>query len=168
MASPGRPLAAIFDPAGLRVTASVPQYKLPAMRGVREARQEFPELGRSVAAASVTLLPTADAATHVSGARQSASRADAIVGVIARHVRPRPFRHRQGDTDDRPRAGRGSPHGEMSTVYVEGDAGLSLRQIRLGEAVGDNEIREVLAGRRRRARGPRPVRAGIALQQGKQ
>lgn len=168
MASPGRPLATIFDPAGLRVTASVPQYKLPAMRGVREARVEFPELGRSVAAASVTLLPTADAATHVSQVRVNLpAGADAIVGVV-----PGMFARVHFVTGKATRMTVPAPavvrHGEMSAVYVEGDAGLSLRQIRLGEAVGDNEI-EVLAGL---VAGERvvldPVRAGIALQQGKQ
>ena len=65
MATPGKPLFTIYDPGGLRVTASVPQYRLKEMRGVRTARVEFPELGKWVDATAVNLLPTADASTPV-------------------------------------------------------------------------------------------------------
>ena len=58
--------------------------------------------------------------------------------------------------------------GEVAAVYVENaDGRLSLRQIRLGEAVGQGEV-EVLAGL---AAGDKvvtdPVRAGIQLKAGK-
>ena len=39
------------------------------MRGVKAAHVEFPELGKWVTATAVTLLPTADASTHVSQVR---------------------------------------------------------------------------------------------------
>ncbi len=71
MASPGKPLFTIYEPGGLRVTASVPQYRLQDMRNVKTARVEFPELGKWVEATAVTLLPTADATTHVSQVRVS-------------------------------------------------------------------------------------------------
>ena len=69
MATPGKPLFIIYEPGGLRVTASVPQYRLKDMRRVKSARVEFPELGKWVDATAVTLLPTADSATHVSQVR---------------------------------------------------------------------------------------------------
>jgi hypothetical protein len=58
--------------------------------------------------------------------------------------------------------------GEVAAVYVQGsDNRLSLRQLRLGEAVGQGEI-EVLAGV---AAGDKvvtdPVKAGIQLKSGK-
>ena len=65
MAAPGRPLVTIYDPAGLRVTASIPQYKLRDMRGVKTARTEFPELGRRLESIAEMVLPTADAGSHV-------------------------------------------------------------------------------------------------------
>src|SRR5574343_2040038 len=69
MAMPGTPLFTIYQPGSLRVTASIPQYRLQDMRGVTAARVEFPELGKWVNAVKVQLLPTADAATHVSQVR---------------------------------------------------------------------------------------------------
>ena len=68
MAMPGAPLFTIYQPGGLRVTASIPQYRLKEMRNVKAARVEFPELGKWVEATSVQVLPTADAATHVTPA----------------------------------------------------------------------------------------------------
>ena len=44
MATPGKPLFTIYEPGGLRVTASIPQYRLNDMRAVKTARVEFPEL----------------------------------------------------------------------------------------------------------------------------
>ena len=46
MTTPGKPLFVIYEPGSLRVTASVPQYRLKTMRSIKVARVEFPELGR--------------------------------------------------------------------------------------------------------------------------
>lgn len=161
MAAPGRPLLTIYDPAGLRVTASIPQYTLPRMRGVTQARVEFPELGRWVDATSVTLLPVADAATHVSQVRVglpadagahilpgSFARVHFVIGRANKFTVPKKAVLRRG---------------EVAAVYVQSAEGrLALRQLRLGETFGD-EI-EVLAGL---VAGERvlldPVKAGIAL-----
>jgi RND family efflux transporter MFP subunit len=160
MASPGRQLLTIYDPNGLRVTASIPQYKLPQMRAVKQAKIEFPELGVWVDATAVSLLPTADAATHVSQVRVNlpAGIKDAIPGMFARvhFVIGRVTRM----TVPQAAVVR---RGEVAAVYVQSEQGaLSLRQLRLGEALG-NEI-EVLAGL---STGERvvldPVKAGIAL-----
>jgi len=40
-AAPGRPLLTIYDPNGLRVTASIPQYQLPQIRDVRCSDTRF-------------------------------------------------------------------------------------------------------------------------------
>ena len=169
MAAPGRQLLTIYDPDGLRVTASIPQYRLPQMRSVKRARIEFPELGKSVDAASVTLLPTADAATHVSQVRVNlpAGVKDVIPGMFARVH----FMVGQAVKMTVPAAAV-VRRGEVAAVYVQSEQGvLSLRQLRLGELLEpslehparSSEI-EVLAGL---SPGERvvldPVKAGIAL-----
>lgn len=143
MAAPGRQLLTIYEPNGLRVTASIPQYKLPQMRSVKQARVEFPELGKWVDATVVTLLPTADAATHVSQVRVNlpAGIEGAIPGMFARvhFVIGRVTRMTVPETAVVRR-------GEVAAVYVQGEQGaLSLRQLRLGDPLGGGEI-EVLAG----------------------
>lgn len=160
-AAPGRPLLTIYDPNGLRVTASIPQYQLPQMRSVKQARVEFPELGQWVDAKVVTLLPTADAATHVSQVRVSLpaelkgvipgmfARVHFVVGRAQRMTVPSAAVVRRG---------------EVAAVYVRNAQGeLSLRQLRLGELLSGGEI-EVLAGL---ATGEHvvldPVKAAIAL-----
>ncbi|MBS1160110.1 MAG: Secretion protein HlyD [Proteobacteria bacterium] len=162
MATPGKPLFLIYEPGSLRVTASVPQYRLAEMRGVKTARVEFPELGKWVEATAVTLLPTADASTHVSQVRVSLpalpeatpgmfARVHFVVGQAAKLTVPAAAVLRRG---------------EVAAVYVQlPDGRLSLRQLRLGDLVGQGEI-EVLAGL---VAGDKvvtdPVKAGIALKQ---
>ena len=158
MASPGKPLVTVYDPAGLRITASVPQYQLREMRGVKEARVEFPELGKTVDATSVQLLPTADAGTHVSQVRANLPAVEGVMpGMFARVT----FVTGKAEKTTVPAAAL-VRRGEVTAVYVETDKGLSLRQIRLGETYG-SEI-EVLAGL---AAGERvvldPVKAAIKL-----
>lgn len=142
-AAPGSPLLTIYAPEGLRVTASIPQYQLSQMRNVKDARVEFPELGKWVDTQNVTLLPTADAATHVSQVRVAlpADTKDVIPGMFARvhFVVGRAERMTVPDTAVVRR-------GEVAAVYVQNaQGGLSLRQLRLGERSSGGEI-EVLAG----------------------
>jgi len=160
MATPGKPLFLIYDPGSLRVTASVPQYRLAEMRGVRTARVEFPELGKWVEATAVTLLPTADASTHVSQVRVSLpALPEATPGMFARVH----FVVGKAEKMTVPAAAV-LRRGEVAAVYVQlPDGRLSLRQLRLGDLVGQGEI-EVLAGL---VAGDKvvtdPVKAGIAL-----
>jgi len=160
MAMPGTPLFTIYQPGSLRVTASIPQYRLKEMRGVTTARVEFPELGKWVDAVKVQLLPTADAATHVSQVRVSLPDVpEATPGMFARVH----FVTGRADKLTVPAAAV-VRRGEVAAVYVQTpDNRLSLRQLRLGDAVGQGEI-EVLAGL---AAGDRvvadPVKAAIAL-----
>lgn len=162
MAAPGRPLLTIYEPGGLRVSAPVPQYRLAALRSVKAATVEFPELGRWVEGSSVQLLPTADASTHVSQVRVGLpplaevtpglfARVHFVVGQAVKLTVP---------------AGAVVRRGEVAAVYVQAaDGRLSLRQLRLGETVGSGEI-EVLAGL---TTGEKvvldPRRASIALRQ---
>lgn len=162
MANLGKPLFTIYEPGGLRVTASIPQYRLAALRGVKAAQVEFPELGKWVPSTAVILLPTADAATHVSQVRVNLpplpeatpgmfARVHFVVGEAQKLTVPASAVVRRG---------------EVAAVYVQtADDRLSLRQLRLGDAVGAGEI-EVLAGL---AGGEKvvvdAVKAGIALKQ---
>lgn len=160
MATPGKPLFTIYQPGSLRVTASIPQYRLPAMRSVSAARVEFPELGKWVDALKVQVLPTADAATHVSQVRVTLPEVpEATPGMFARVH----FITGQAEKLTVPAAAV-LRRGEVAAVYVQAaDRRLSLRQLRLGDPVGQGEI-EVLAGL---SAGDRvvtdPVRAGIQL-----
>lgn len=164
MAMPGTPLFTIYQPGSLRVTASVPQYRLVAMRGVTTARVEFPELGKWVEATAVQVLPTADAATHVSQVRVTLpALPEATPGMFARVH----FVTGRADKLTVP-ASAVLRRGEVAAVYVQlPDNRLSLRQLRLGEAVGQGEI-EVLAGL---TAGDKvvtdPVKAAIQIQSGK-
>lgn len=163
MATPGKPLFTIYQPGSLRVTASVPQFRLKEMRGVRTARIEFPELGKWVDAVSVDLLPTADAATHVAQVRVGLpALPEATPGMFARVH----FVVGQAEKLTVP-ATAVLRRGEVAAVYVQDASGrASLRQLRLGDRVGRGEV-EVLAGL---ASGERvlvePVKAGIQLKSG--
>jgi hypothetical protein len=127
----------------LRVTASIPQYRLSQMRSVRQARVEFPELGKWVEATSVSVLPTADSATHVSPVRVGlpAGMVDIVPGMHARVH----FIVGRASKLTVPQAAI-VRRGELAAVYVQDEREtLSLRQLRLGEAAGAGEV-EVLAG----------------------
>ncbi len=163
MAMPGTPLFTIYQPGGLRVTASIPQYRLKDMRAVKTARVEFPELGQWVDATAVQVLPTADAATHVSQVRVTLPTVpEATPGMFARVH----FVTGQAEKLTVP-ASAVLRRGEVAAVYVQAaDGRLSLRQLRLGDSVGRGEI-EVLAGL---ATGDQvvtePVKAAIQLKSG--
>lgn len=168
MASPGKPLITVYDPKGLRVIASIPQYKLAEVRRGGTARLEFPETGRWVDATRVEVLPTADVRSHTVTARLylpddpgvaggvipgMAVRAHFVTGAGKRLTVPPKAVLRRG---------------EVTGVYVLDAQGVPrLRQVRLGETLGNGEL-EVLAGL---SAGERvsltPVRAGMQLKQAK-
>jgi RND family efflux transporter MFP subunit len=164
MAMPGTPLFTIYQPGGLRVTASIPQYRLKDMREVKTAKVEFPESGKWVEATAVQVLPTADAATHVSQVRVTLPTVpEATPGMFARVH----FVTGQAKKLTVP-ATAVLRRGEVAAVYVQAaDGRLSLRQLRLGDSVGQGEI-EVLAGL---ATGDQvvtePVKAAIQFKSGK-
>ena len=163
MATPGKPLLTLYDPKGMRVVASIPQYKLAELRGNVRAKVEFPDTGKWVDATEVELLPVADARTHVVRARVQLpdnlpgvvpgmfARAHFVVGMAKKLVMPQQAVVKRG---------------ELTGAYVLDDKGVpQLRQVRTGESLADGLI-EVLAGL---ADGERvsiePVKAGITLKQ---
>ena len=165
MASPGKPLITVYDPKGMRVIASIPQYKLAEVRRGGTARLEFPETGLWVDATRVEVLPTADARSHTVTARLylpddvpgvipgMAVRAHFVIGVGRKLTVPPMAVIRRG---------------EVTGLYVLDEQDMPrLRQVRLGEMLGNGEI-EVLAGL---SAGERvslaPIQAGIRLKQPK-
>jgi RND family efflux transporter MFP subunit len=144
MAQPGRPLMLIYEPGALRAVADVPQQQLASLgRGALQAKVEFPESGRWLDAASVTVLPAADPRTHTARVRVAlpADAAGVVPGMAARvHfvVGSAPRLTVPGAAVLR--------RGEVTGVYVaDGKGGFSLRQLRLGSALDDASV-EVLAG----------------------
>jgi RND family efflux transporter MFP subunit len=145
MATPGRPLMTGFDPASLRVVATVPSSHVAAIAAGAKARVEVPSTGRWIEGRSVTVVPAADPRTHATQVRIELpaettgiypgvfARAHFVVGREARLMVPREaIVHRS----------------ELTAVYVVDGAGAPrLRQVRLG-AVADERGVEVLAGLR--------------------
>jgi RND family efflux transporter MFP subunit len=155
MAMPGRPLVTLYDPAALRVTASVPQSVVSQAAAGLLPRVELP--GLPAAAAWVTptrvqLLPTVDAATHTVQLRADlpANLAGLSPGMFARLWLPVP---------QAPAAAGAGPasatlsvplkaivrRAEMTGLYVlDANGKPVLRQVRLGRAEGDRV--EILSG----------------------
>ena len=165
MAALGRPLVTVFDPRGLRVIASVPQYKLSELRGAARAKVEFPESGRWLDAAKIEVLPTLDAKSHTVAVRvYLPATAEGVVPGMAARV------HFVSGTAVKLTLPPAAVvrRGEVSAVYVlDAQGAPHLRQVRLGEAVTGGEL-EVMAGL---AAGDKvslePVKSGIALKSAK-
>jgi RND family efflux transporter MFP subunit len=167
LAMPGKPLVTIFDPKGLRAIASIPQFKLRDAQRASSARIEFPESRRWLDGARVELLPTVDAQSHTATARVylpddpellrgivpgMAARVHFVVGTARKLTVPPQAILRRG---------------EISAVYVVGDGTPRLRQVRLGEPVGDGEV-EVLSGLTAgETVSLDPVKTGIEMKQAK-
>lgn len=159
MALPGRPLLTLFDPKGLRVIASLPQYKLAEFQKAGRVRIEFPQTGVWVDASRVEILPTLDARSH--GATARLYLPENLAGVMPGMFVRAHFTVGRAQKLTVPAAAV-VRRGELTAVYVLDDKTVPrLRQVRLGEALADGEL-EVLAGL---AAGERvslaPVRAGI-------
>jgi RND family efflux transporter MFP subunit len=163
MATPGKPLITVFDPKGMRVIASVPQFKLAEIRKAGKAKVEFPESGRWLDATRVEILPAADPRSHTVTARLYLP--DNIEGVIPGMAARAHFVAGQGTKLTVP-PGAVLRRGEVTAVYVLDDKSTPrLRQVRLGEAVAGGRL-EVLAGIKPGDRvALDPVKAGIALKQ---
>ena len=143
MAVPGKPLMTGFDPGELRVTANMPQDRLDAVRKLASASVEFPALNKRAQASRVSILPAADAQTHTTQVRLDLppgieglypgmfARAYFAVGRTKKLLIP---------------ASAVARRSEVAGAYVVGEAGaIRFRQLRLGEAAGEQEV-EVLAG----------------------
>jgi RND family efflux transporter MFP subunit len=141
--APGKPLMTGFDPSGLRVVANVPQDKIGTVRASGAATVELPTLGRRVKPTEITIKPGADVRTHTTQVRLDLppdlgdaypgmyARAHFVVGRAEKLLVPASAVLRRS---------------ELTAVYVlDAQGNARLRQVRAGEAVGENEI-EILAG----------------------
>jgi RND family efflux transporter MFP subunit len=163
MAAPGKPLVTVYEPRGLRVIASIPQYKLADVRKMRKAKLEFPEAGVWVEATRVEILPTADARSHTVTARLYLP--DNVEGVFPGMAARAHFVTGSGKKLTVP-VKAAIRRGEVTAVYVIDAQNVPrLRQVRLGEMLGNGEL-EVLAGV---SAGDRvslePIQSGIQLKQ---
>lgn len=146
MAMPGKPLLTVFDPAAMRVVATLPQSRVAGLADKAEVRIELsalPEAQRQQIARSVTVLPTADAATHTVQVRLGlpSGLAGLVPGMFARASFSL-----QGDGRRRLLVPVQAVvrRSELEAVYVLNQGRAQLRQVRLGKPVG-NEV-EVLTG----------------------
>lgn len=161
MAQPGRPLLTLYQPGAMRAVVDLPQQRVAELgAGPWQARIELPDSGRWLEAASVSVLPAADARTHTIRFRVELppdtpgvlpglfARVHFLAGEAARLSVPVAAVLRRG---------------ELSAVYVAGaDGRFVLRQVRTGTRL-DGERIEVLAGLRAGERvALDPVAAGIA------
>ena len=165
MATPGKPLMTGFDPATLRVVATIPQSQIEAIQADAKARVEVPSSGKWFDVRRVTLVPSADPLTHTTRVRlelpESArgiypgiyARAHFVAGHGTRLLVPRAAVFQRS---------------ELTAVYVIDDkARIQLRQIRTG-AAGDDKSIEVLAGLRPGERvATEPIRAATRATGGK-
>ena len=143
MVTVGNPLMVGFDPTQMRVIVNVPQYRLAEIGSHPKVNVELTSLKHWVSAAAVTVQPSADARTHSTQVRVTIPanekgvypgmfvRAHFVVGKTSKLLIP---------------AGAVLRRSEVVAVYVVDDKGAAkLRQVRLGEASGENEV-EVLVG----------------------
>ena len=137
----GQPLMTLFAPEALRIEVSVPQADAEAIRSNPQARVRFDD-GRSVDAVQVTVFPTADAASHAVKVRVQlpALEQAAWPGNTARVV----FPALKDGAGVRVPVSALLRRGEVNAAYVLADGRVTLRQLRVGERVGD-EV-EVIAG----------------------
>lgn len=160
MASLGRPLLTLFDPATLRVVAEVPQDRLPALRASQHASIELSGQGRWLQSLPLTILPAADSRTHTTQVRIDLPRdvpglypgmyvrAHFALGGARKLLLPQTAVLRRS---------------EITAVYVVNGEAVQLRQVRLGEAAANGQL-EVLAGLEPgETVALEPVKAGIYL-----
>lgn len=159
MATPGRPLVTVFDPAHMRVIATLSQSSLRDVKLQMPVQVEVPAAKTRLTAKQVTLVPLADSRTHTARLRLELgdvagllpgqfARAYFTTGVARKLVIPERAVLRRS---------------EVTAVYVLGPGGqMQLRQIRVGDASVDGFV-EVLAGLRDGERiAHEPVKAGLA------
>ena len=157
----GKPLMVGFDPTQMRVIVNVPQYKLSEIGVHPKVNVEFSALKRWVGAAAVSVQPLADSRTHSTQVRVSLPanekgvypgmfvRAHFVVGKTKKLLIPASAVVRRS---------------EVVAVYVVDEAGaVRLRQVRLGEESGENEL-EVLVGLNPgESVAVDPIKAGMAV-----
>lgn len=146
MALPGRSMVSLYDPAALRVSASLPQASVAQLATGQPVKLEFPTLPaaqRWQSASRITVLPTTDA-----GSQTVQVRLDLPAGLA---LRPGLFARAWLPMQDRATARLYVPsqsvfrRGEMQLVYVLNPQGKpQLRQVKAGSATPTET--EILAG----------------------
>ena len=137
----GQPLMTVFSPGALRIEVSIPQSDAERVRATPAAAVTFDD-GRSVEASEVTVFPAADPSTHAVKVRLELPALDPAPqpGATAKVAFPAVA----GAAHPRIPASALVRRGEVNAVYVLAEGRLSLRQLRLGERVGDDI--DVIAG----------------------
>lgn len=159
MASPGRPLLTLFDPATLRVVATVPQERLDEIRRSGSASVEFSAIGKTVSSTRITVLPAADSRTHSSQVRIElpAGTSGIYPGMFARA-------YFSVETDKKLLIPASAivRRSEVTGVYVVQQEKVQFRQVRVGREHGTHI--EILAGLQPGERvAVEPVKAGLYL-----
>ena len=139
--APGQPLLSVYAPGALRIEVQVPQSDAVAIRAANRAQVVLAD-GRSIDAAEVTVFPAADPSTHSVGVRVTLPDLQDLPqpGATAKVV----FPITGGGSVLRIPLSALVQRGEVSGVYVLAGNRLALRQIRLGQRIGDQV--EVIAG----------------------
>ena len=140
--APGTPLMTGFDPKDMRVIANIPQYKLAEIKAAPRVAIEIPSRNQWIEATGVTVLPSADAATHTVKVRIDlpTNLEGVIPGMFARaHFSVGSARKLTIPSSAVVR------RSEITAVYVVNKDKVSLRQIRPGTPNGRGQL-EVLAG----------------------
>lgn len=143
MVTVGKPLMTGFDPSQMRVIVHVPQHKLADIGARPEATVKIASSGRQITATTVTVNPAADARTHSTQVRVQlpANETGIYPGMFVRVQ----FVTGKANKLLIP-ASAVLRRSEVVAVYVVDDKGVAkLRQVRLGEATGQDEV-EILAG----------------------
>ncbi len=147
MAVPGKPLVTVYDPAALRVVATLPERYAPMLKSGAAVRLELPgapDDARSQTAQSITVLPIRDPVSHTVQIRLALPAGTRVApGAFARAYLPLTAAAGEGALTIPAQAV--VRRAELTAVYVA-DAGgrFHLRQVRLGKASGERVT--VLAG----------------------
>jgi RND family efflux transporter MFP subunit len=143
LATPGRGVVDIHDPAALRAVGTIPQFVLPRTGRVERAEIDLPSVQRRVTAVRVTVLPAADPrllSTLVRAELPADAPAGIVPGTAAKVLVPI-GRSRKLVVP----AAAVIRRSELTAVYVLADGARQLRQVRLGNPVSEDAV-EVLAG----------------------
>jgi RND family efflux transporter MFP subunit len=144
VASPGRGVVAVHDPAALRAVGNLPQFVLTKTAGATRATIELPQLGRTLNATRVTILPATDArllSTQIRADLPAGETPGITPGAAAKILVP-VGRTRKLVLPESALIRRG----ELTAVnVVAADGKPRLRQVRIGNAVVGDGV-EVLAG----------------------
>ncbi len=143
LATPGRGVIEVHDPAALRAVGTIPQYLLSRAGRIERAQIELAALEGRLRAQRVTMLPAADPkllSTQVRAELPANVPATIVPGMAAKVMVPIGSSQKLVVP-----AAAVFQRSELTAVIVMIDGQRQLRQVRLGNRVGDGDV-EVLAG----------------------